>query len=439
MKAGATAHDVHRAVSKGFVDRGFQLGHVTGHSIGMTMIEHPRIGEGVETVLEENMVFSMHPHAFTDDGHVPLHAGHVACRSGRRRAARAAADADLLRCGIALELPGAAVQHGDALAGGGDAGDRDLVAADHEVRSHLAHVQPGRSSGRTMTGRRCQREVARGVLVEQVCRDVPSRPIRPAPSTSATSPRRRRRRRSRLAAQRVRAAPRPVADDPPALEAQLEPADDDVRREDTVRRPDDAVHPLRIGRGEGLLGRQVGQVHDPVDRDAPAALPAAARQRAVGEVPSPAPRSGPRRSGGRSTSPSPCRAQRVALPRRRPGRPSRRQSARSLPQRRQRFLRLDQSVRARRPMPASGRARTPVDRPLVDELHVSFSEGIRSFATGAGSRSSKSVGVTVPSSAITAARISPSERARSPYHGGTQSIVSSAACSTLMRFTHGSN
>jgi Xaa-Pro aminopeptidase len=67
MKAGATAHDVHRAVSKGFHERGFQLGHVTGHSIGMTMIEHPRIGEGNETVLRENMVVSMHPHAITPD------------------------------------------------------------------------------------------------------------------------------------------------------------------------------------------------------------------------------------------------------------------------------------------------------------------------------------------------------------------------------------
>ena len=32
-------------------DRGYHLGHVTGHSIGMTMIEHPRVGEGMETVL----------------------------------------------------------------------------------------------------------------------------------------------------------------------------------------------------------------------------------------------------------------------------------------------------------------------------------------------------------------------------------------------------
>jgi Xaa-Pro aminopeptidase len=68
LRAGATAHDVHRAVSKGFVDRGFKLGHVTGHSIGMTMIEFPKIGEGDETELAENMIFSMHPHAIAEDG-----------------------------------------------------------------------------------------------------------------------------------------------------------------------------------------------------------------------------------------------------------------------------------------------------------------------------------------------------------------------------------
>ena len=67
MKAGATAHDVHMAVSKGFIDRGFKLGHVTGHSIGMTMIEFPRVGEGNEFELRENMVISMHPHAITQD------------------------------------------------------------------------------------------------------------------------------------------------------------------------------------------------------------------------------------------------------------------------------------------------------------------------------------------------------------------------------------
>jgi len=68
MRPGATAHDLHRAVSKGFTDRRWKLGHVTGHSIGMTMIEFPKIGEGVETELEAGMVFSMHPHAISDDG-----------------------------------------------------------------------------------------------------------------------------------------------------------------------------------------------------------------------------------------------------------------------------------------------------------------------------------------------------------------------------------
>jgi Xaa-Pro aminopeptidase len=68
MRPGFTAHHIHRAVSKGFLDRGYRLGHVTGHSIGMTMIEFPKIGEGVETELETGMVFSMHPHVISEDG-----------------------------------------------------------------------------------------------------------------------------------------------------------------------------------------------------------------------------------------------------------------------------------------------------------------------------------------------------------------------------------
>ena len=73
MRDGATAHDVHRAVSKGFTERGYHLGHVTGHSIGMTMIEHPRVGEGLETVLRTGMVLSMHPHAIAADGKACLY------------------------------------------------------------------------------------------------------------------------------------------------------------------------------------------------------------------------------------------------------------------------------------------------------------------------------------------------------------------------------
>ncbi len=68
LRAGTTAHDAHRLVSEPFRRRGLRLGHVTGHSIGMTMIEHPRIGEGVDVELLENMVISMHPHAISADG-----------------------------------------------------------------------------------------------------------------------------------------------------------------------------------------------------------------------------------------------------------------------------------------------------------------------------------------------------------------------------------
>jgi methionine aminopeptidase len=85
MRDGATAHDVHRAVSKGFVDRGFKLGHVTGHSIGMTMIEFPKVGEGDETVLRGNRVLSMHPHAISQDGKACLYMQDAAARDYARR------------------------------------------------------------------------------------------------------------------------------------------------------------------------------------------------------------------------------------------------------------------------------------------------------------------------------------------------------------------
>jgi Xaa-Pro dipeptidase len=73
LRAGSTARDAHRAVAKGFLDRGFHLGHVTGHSIGMTMIEFPKIGEHDETELEAGMVLSMHPHAISQDGEACLY------------------------------------------------------------------------------------------------------------------------------------------------------------------------------------------------------------------------------------------------------------------------------------------------------------------------------------------------------------------------------
>jgi Xaa-Pro aminopeptidase len=39
----------------------------------MTMIEFPKIGEGDETELREGMVFSMHPHAISQDGSACLY------------------------------------------------------------------------------------------------------------------------------------------------------------------------------------------------------------------------------------------------------------------------------------------------------------------------------------------------------------------------------
>ncbi len=67
MHAGATAREVHRAVSAPFTEQGWKLGHVTGHSIGMTMIEYPRIGEPFDVELKEDMVCSMHPHVIAAD------------------------------------------------------------------------------------------------------------------------------------------------------------------------------------------------------------------------------------------------------------------------------------------------------------------------------------------------------------------------------------
>ena len=67
MKAGRTAAEVHKICMKPFEDRGYRSGHVCGHSIGMTMIEMPRIGEGFDFVLPENMICSMHPHVMNEE------------------------------------------------------------------------------------------------------------------------------------------------------------------------------------------------------------------------------------------------------------------------------------------------------------------------------------------------------------------------------------
>lgn len=73
MRAGELACNVHRAVADTFTKHGFALGHLSGHSIGTTMLEYPAIGAKSEVPLEENMIFSLHPQVVDRDGKVCLY------------------------------------------------------------------------------------------------------------------------------------------------------------------------------------------------------------------------------------------------------------------------------------------------------------------------------------------------------------------------------
>ena len=73
MRAGELASNVHRAVAETFARHGFGLGHLSGHSIGATMIEHPAVGAKSDVELKENMIFSLHPQVVDKDGRVCLY------------------------------------------------------------------------------------------------------------------------------------------------------------------------------------------------------------------------------------------------------------------------------------------------------------------------------------------------------------------------------
>ena len=73
MRGGELASSVHRVIADTFAQHGFKLGHLSGHSIGTTMIEHPAIGATSEIPLEENMIFSLHPQVVDHDGKVCLY------------------------------------------------------------------------------------------------------------------------------------------------------------------------------------------------------------------------------------------------------------------------------------------------------------------------------------------------------------------------------
>ena len=73
MRAGELASHVHRVVAQRFTKHGFALGHLSGHSIGTTMLEYPVIGENSDVVLQENMIFSLHPQVVDQNGKVCLY------------------------------------------------------------------------------------------------------------------------------------------------------------------------------------------------------------------------------------------------------------------------------------------------------------------------------------------------------------------------------
>lgn len=73
MRAGELASNVHRVVAETFSKHGFALGHLSGHSIGTTMLEYPAIGAKSEVPLEENMILSLHPQVVDRDGKVCLY------------------------------------------------------------------------------------------------------------------------------------------------------------------------------------------------------------------------------------------------------------------------------------------------------------------------------------------------------------------------------
>jgi Xaa-Pro aminopeptidase len=73
MHEGVLACEIHKAAADVFLRAGFALGHLTGHSIGLTMIEHPAIGANTKIELKENMVVSFHPQVVDQDGQVCLY------------------------------------------------------------------------------------------------------------------------------------------------------------------------------------------------------------------------------------------------------------------------------------------------------------------------------------------------------------------------------
>lgn len=73
MREGEPIANVHRASAEIFARHGFRLGHLSGHSIGATMLEQPAVGERNTAALRENMVLSFHPQVVDEKGEACLY------------------------------------------------------------------------------------------------------------------------------------------------------------------------------------------------------------------------------------------------------------------------------------------------------------------------------------------------------------------------------
>ncbi len=67
LRPGARARDVEAAVRAAFAKHNFQVAHYSGHQIGTSVNERPRLVQYDDTVIEPNMVFAVEPGAYGGD------------------------------------------------------------------------------------------------------------------------------------------------------------------------------------------------------------------------------------------------------------------------------------------------------------------------------------------------------------------------------------
>lgn len=68
MRPGATGDDVQKVIESVLSRGGYRTGHLTGHGIGIDVLESPWIGRGSQSRFEEGMIASVHPHVVDSSG-----------------------------------------------------------------------------------------------------------------------------------------------------------------------------------------------------------------------------------------------------------------------------------------------------------------------------------------------------------------------------------